>query len=230
MDESGIAFRRALVRLRQSPRTIEPAEGSFDDPPFRLDFEAAARSANDLDHPQPADHRPRDQGCVGPVDPNDFGKADVTPHQFQHQSAAVAVVDVRGRDDQRPDESQLVSRDVPFAAGDFFSPRRNREVRLVRSISRSGCRRSRPRALGFCPPVAGLSSAGPRESAPRFRRAARFESHKTQCDRAGDRAASPATRRRCGSRRKWHPLNFVIVKNRMVPWITEEVAEIGWKN
>lgn len=204
IDEAGVAFGRAFVRFRQSSRAVEPAEGPLHDPSFGLDFKAAARPADHVDHPQPTNHRPRDQSRVGRIHPDDLGKADVSAQLFQNQPPAVTVLNAGRRDDQRPDEPQRVGRQMPFASVDFFFRRRSRAARPARCILSSGCRPRVPWVWASFPPVAGPWSATRRAGVPRCRPVATAESSETRSDTAANRAAAPARCSRCGSHTRWH--------------------------
>jgi hypothetical protein len=46
----------------------------------------------------------------------------MAPQLFELPSAAVAVLDIRRRDDQRPQQPKRIDHDVPFAADHLFPP------------------------------------------------------------------------------------------------------------
>lgn len=77
---------------------------------------------------------PLDQRAICLVRPDDLGELDLAAEGFEGQSAAIAVLYASGRNDQCPQQSERVDDHVPFAAGDFFSPRRSHVARLVRSF------------------------------------------------------------------------------------------------
>ena len=132
-DKSLIAFDSSFIGFGQSAGAVEPAEGTFDDPPLRLNLEDVRRSGKDFNEPTPLSLSPLDQRAIRLVGPDDLGEFDLAVEGFERQSTAIAVLHASGRNDQRPHEPERVHDHVPFAAGDLFFPRRSRVARLVRS-------------------------------------------------------------------------------------------------
>src|ERR1700682_241041 len=176
---------------------MKPTKRALDDPTLRLNLESTRRSADQLDDPRPTNPGPSRRGLIRPVGPEDTRELDMSPEHFESELAAVAVLNVGGRDNQCPDQTECINDEMPFAADDFFSPHRSHAVRLARSSSRSDCRGWQPTAWAICPPAAAHARAAWSAVAPRCRRVATAESSETRCDREADRAASCAKCNRC---------------------------------
>jgi hypothetical protein len=134
LHEGPGAFDRLLIVFRQTTRTVKPSEGAFDDPALGLNHEAflAGRGRDDFQNPQPSDPRPRHHGPIRGVHPNAFGEFDVPAKLRERRLGPLSVLHRRGGNHQRPDQAERIDDHVPFAAVDFFSPRRSLGARLVR--------------------------------------------------------------------------------------------------
>src|SRR6202158_3057755 len=189
----------SLIVLGQTARAIEPSEGALDNPALRLHDEAflAFGSADDFQGPEPPNPSPRDHGPIGGIDPNALGEFHLPAQLGECFFGAFGILHRRGSDHQCPDQAERINHNMPFAAGDFFSPRRSLSARLAPWFSRSGCPGWQPWALAFCLRAVGHGSATDRECGPRFHPFASSGSNRTRYGTEASRGASRATLRRC---------------------------------
>src|SRR5437588_9444888 len=187
-----------LIVFGQTARAIEPSEGAFHDPAFRLHDKAllAFGSADDFQGPDPQDPSPRDHSPIGGINPNHFGEFHLLAKCGECFFSAFGILHRPGGDYQCPDQAERINHNMPLAAGDFFFPRRSLSARLAPWFSRSGCPEWQPWALAFCLRAAGHGSVIDRECGPRLHPFANSGSNGTHYGMVAGRGASRATLRR----------------------------------
>jgi hypothetical protein len=206
LHERSGAFDRLFVVLRQTTRPVEPSEGPFDDPPLALHHEAflVGRGRDDFQDPHPSDPRPRNNGAIRGVHPNEFGEFDVSAKLRERRLGPFSVLHRRRRNHQRPDQPERIDDHVPLAAVDFFSPRRSLWARLARWSSRFDCPGRRPSVWALCLRPGGRGCATDHGCGPTSRPIARTGSSETRSGTAAGHEATRARRRRCASDKGSH--------------------------
>ena len=112
-----------LPILGEAATSIEPADGTLNDPALRLDDEALGVLASLYDLDRQAPHRLggaglEDRSRIGAVGEQLAQEGELSEQGGQQQHAAIAVLHVGGSDQGVQQQSELVDQDVAFLALD----------------------------------------------------------------------------------------------------------------
>ena len=108
-----------LPILGKAATSIEPADGTLDDPALRLDDEAfrVVATPDDLGHEvghDMSDAVGEDRPSIGAVREQPAQEGELSEQGGQQQHAAIAVLHVGGSDQGVQQQSELVDQDVAF--------------------------------------------------------------------------------------------------------------------
>lgn len=119
--EAGSVF----IVLCEASAPTQPGEGALDDPAFwqNLEADCVVGALDDLPLPGAKDLHGggRDRSLIAAIGEDPLDEREQTTHRFEHEQAAIPILDARRMNHDIQGETQRVDQDVSLFSFDFLS-------------------------------------------------------------------------------------------------------------
>jgi hypothetical protein len=113
-----------MAHTRNSRYSSQPSEGALDDPAFWQNLEAdrVVGALDDFQVPGAKDLHGggRDRSLIAAIGEDPLDEREQTTHGFEHEQAAIAILDVRWMNHDLQGKTQRVDQDVSLLSFDFL--------------------------------------------------------------------------------------------------------------